>query len=75
MPGEVAKAFVAVWQQAIHLAQVAMEQTLSEQRHVLDDERERLAAVEDQARQDLAKGAPAGGRGRGRASGCRTAFS
>lgn len=55
LPAEVARAFVAVWQQAIHLAQVAAEQALVEQRQVLAGERERVAAVEDQARQDAAQ--------------------
>ncbi|PBJ04791.1 MULTISPECIES: DNA-binding protein [unclassified Pseudomonas] len=55
LPGEVSQAFVAVWQQAIHLAQGVAEQTLSEQRQVLAAERERVAEVEDQARQDAAQ--------------------
>ena len=54
LPAEVSQAFVAVWQQAIHLAQGVAEQALSEQRQVLAAERERVAAVEDQARQDAA---------------------
>lgn len=55
LPGEVSQAFVAVWQQAIQLAQDVVEQTMAERRQVLDAERERIAAAEDQARQDLAK--------------------
>lgn len=55
LPAEVSQAFVAVWQQAIHLAQGVAEQTLSEQRQVLAVERERAAAVEDQARLDAAQ--------------------
>ncbi|WP_457265857.1 DNA-binding protein [Pseudomonas sp. P5_C3] len=55
LPAEVSQAFVAVWQQAIHLAQGVAEQTLSEQRQVLAVERERVAAVEDQARLDAAQ--------------------
>ncbi|POA28511.1 MULTISPECIES: DNA-binding protein [unclassified Pseudomonas] len=55
LPGEVSQAFVAVWQQAILLAQGVAEQALAEQRQVLDTERERIAAVEDQARQDAAQ--------------------
>jgi chromosome segregation ATPase len=55
LPAEVSQAFVAVWQQAIHLAQGVAEQALAEQRQVLDAERERLAAVEDLARQDTAQ--------------------
>jgi hypothetical protein len=54
LPGEVSHAFVAVWKQAIHLAQGVAEQALAEQRQVLIAERERVAAVEDQARQDAA---------------------
>ncbi|RBL68387.1 plasmid replication region [Pseudomonas sp. MWU13-2625] len=56
LPSEVSHAFVAVWQQAIRLAQGLAEQGLAEQRQVLEAERERLAQVEDQARRDLAKG-------------------
>lgn len=56
LPGEVAQAFVSIWQQAILLAQDAAEQGLAEQRQVLEVERERLAKVEDHARQDVAKG-------------------
>lgn len=48
------QAFVAVWQQAIRLAQGVAEQALSEQRKVLAAERERVAVVEDKARQDAA---------------------
>lgn len=55
LPPEVSQAFVAVWQQAIHLAQGVVEQVMDEQRLVLDAERERVAAVEDQARQDAAQ--------------------
>jgi chromosome segregation ATPase len=54
LPAEVSQAFVAVWQQATHLAQGVAEQALSEQRLVLAAERERVAAVEDQTRQDAA---------------------
>ncbi len=54
LPAEVSQAFVAVWQQAIHLAHGVAEQALSEQRQVLVAERERVAVVEDQARQDAA---------------------
>lgn len=56
LPSEVSRAFVTVWQQAIHLAQGMAEQALAQQREVLEAERERLATVEDQVRQDLAKG-------------------
>ncbi|WP_339476037.1 DNA-binding protein [Pseudomonas sp. RL_5y_Pfl2_69] len=54
LPAGVSRAFVAVWQQAIHLAQAVAEQGLSEQRQVVTAERERVAVVEDQARQDAA---------------------
>jgi hypothetical protein len=54
LPGEVSQAFVAVWQQAIHLAQSVAEQAFSEQRKVLATERDRVASVENQARQDAA---------------------
>ena len=55
LPGKVSQAFIAVWQQAIHLAHGFAEQALVEQRQVLDAERERVVAVEDQARQDAAQ--------------------
>ena len=55
MPGEVSQAFVAVWQQAIQLAQGIADQALAEQRQVISAERERLTVVEDQARQDAAQ--------------------
>lgn len=55
LPGEVSQAFIAVWQQAILLAQGVAEGALAVQRQVLDAERERLAATEDQARKDVAK--------------------
>lgn len=54
LPAGVSQAFVAVWQQAIHLAQAVAEQGMSEQRQVVSAERERVAVVEDQARQDAA---------------------
>ncbi|MDH2076883.1 DNA-binding protein [Pseudomonas atacamensis] len=56
LPSEVSQAFVSVWQQATQLAQGVAELALTEQRQVLDLERERLAVVEDQARQDVATG-------------------
>jgi hypothetical protein len=40
LPKEVSQAFVAVWQQAIHLAQGVAEQAQAEQRQVLATERE-----------------------------------
>ncbi|MBD0704377.1 DNA-binding protein [Pseudomonas sp. PSB1] len=55
LPAEVSQAFVAVWQQAIHLAQGVAEQAVAEQRQVLTAECERVATVEDQARQDAAQ--------------------
>ncbi|WP_426780432.1 DNA-binding protein [Pseudomonas aeruginosa] len=55
LPSEVSQAFVAIWQQATHLAQGAAELALAEQRQVLAAEREQLAALEDQARQDTAQ--------------------
>jgi hypothetical protein len=55
LPAEVSHAFVGVWQQAVLLAQVVAEQALGEQRLVLTAERERVAALEDQARQDAAQ--------------------
>ena len=56
LPGEVSQAFVAVWQQAILMARGVAEHGLAEQRQELNIERDRLAIVEDQARQDVAKG-------------------
>jgi len=55
IPSEVSQAFVAVWQQAVLLAQGAAEQTLAEQRQVLVTERERVAEMEDQSRQRAAQ--------------------
>lgn len=55
LPAEVAQAFVAIWQQAIHLAQGVAEQSLDQHRQVLAAERERVAVIEDQARQDAAQ--------------------
>ncbi|SCZ38860.1 hypothetical protein SAMN03159313_4961 [Pseudomonas sp. NFIX46] len=55
LPSEVSQAFIAVWQQAIHMAQGVAEQGLAEQRQVLDAERERLAEIEGRTYQDLAK--------------------
>lgn len=56
LPSEVSQAFVAVWQQAVQLAQGVAEQAFSEQRQLLEFERERLAVIEDQACQGVAKG-------------------
>lgn len=55
LPAEAAQAFVTVWQQATHLAQGVAEQALTEQHQVLVIEYERVAAIEDQARQDAAQ--------------------
>ena len=55
LPAEVAQAFVAIWQQAIHLAQGVAEQSLDQHRQVLAAERERVAVIEGQARQDAAQ--------------------
>ncbi|WP_046072371.1 DNA-binding protein [Pseudomonas synxantha] len=52
LPTEVAEAFVAVWQQSIYLAQGVAEQALTEQRQVMIAEHERVAATEEQARED-----------------------
>ncbi|MBV4482626.1 DNA-binding protein [Pseudomonas khavaziana] len=52
LPTEVAEAFVAVWQQSIYLARCVAEQALTEQRQVMIAEHERVAAREEQARED-----------------------
>ncbi len=54
LPRDVSKAFVAVWQQAVLMARADAEEAIAEQRQVLS-ERERLAVVEDRARQDAAQ--------------------
>lgn len=54
LPVEVSQAFIAVWQQAIHLARGAAEQALTEQRQVLAAEEARVAFIESQAHQDAA---------------------
>lgn len=54
LPGEVSQAFVAVWQQALHLAQGVADQSLREQREILVTERGRLAEIEDAARREAA---------------------
>jgi len=46
--------FVAVWQQAVLMARADAEEAMAEQRQVLSG-RERLAVVEDRARQDAAQ--------------------
>lgn len=55
LPGEVAQAFIAIWQQAITLAQGVAEQSLASQRQVLAEEREEVAALEPRARLDIAQ--------------------
>lgn len=54
LPGEVAQAFIAIWQQATTLAQAVVEQSVAAQRQVLAEEREQLAVAEEQARRDVA---------------------
>jgi DNA repair exonuclease SbcCD ATPase subunit len=54
LPGEVSEAFVAVWRQAMQLAQAVAEQALEQQRQVLVQERLQLAEAENQARQEVA---------------------
>ncbi|WP_338805531.1 DNA-binding protein [Pseudomonas chlororaphis] len=53
LPTEVAQAFVAIWQQAITLAQGVAEQSLASQRQVLAEEREELVALEGRARLEI----------------------
>ncbi|TXI02223.1 MAG: DNA-binding protein [Pseudomonas monteilii] len=55
LPAEVAQAFVAIWQQAITLAQGVAEQGLASQRQVLTEEREALVALEARSRLDVAQ--------------------
>ena len=54
LPTEVSQAFVAVWQQAVLLADGVAEQALAERRAQLEAERLRVAAVEEEARQAMA---------------------
>ncbi|HEJ3346685.1 DNA-binding protein [Pseudomonas aeruginosa] len=51
LPAEVSQAFVAVWQQAVLLADGVAEQALTERRALLESERLRVAAVETACRQ------------------------
>lgn len=53
LPGEVAQAFITVWQQAVTLAQGVAEQSMATQRAVLDQEREKLAEREARARLEV----------------------
>lgn len=55
LPAEMAQAFMAIWQQAITLAQGVAEQALAGQRQVLNEEREALGALEASARLDVAQ--------------------
>ncbi|PYA79409.1 plasmid replication region, partial [Pseudomonas aeruginosa] len=55
LPAEVAEAFVAIWQQAMLLADGVAEQALAERRTVLEAERLRVAAVENESRQAVAQ--------------------
>ncbi|WP_192557919.1 DNA-binding protein [Pseudomonas allokribbensis] len=55
LPAEVAQAFIAIWQQATILAQGVVEQSLADQRQVLTEEREQLAALEARARLEVAQ--------------------
>lgn len=55
LPAELAQAFLAIWQQAITLAQGVAEQGLASQRQVLTEEREALVALEARARLDVAQ--------------------
>lgn len=54
LPAEVAHAFVDIWKQATLMAQAVVEQGMTVQRNVLAEERERVAAQEEQARKDVA---------------------
>lgn len=55
LPAEVAQTFIAIWQQATILAQGVVEQSLSGQRQVLEEEREALGALEARTRLDVAQ--------------------
>ena len=55
LPTEISQAFVAVWQQAMLLAEGVAEQALAEHRAVIEAERLQAATVEDEARQLIAK--------------------
>ncbi|SFU14367.1 DNA-binding protein [Pseudomonas marincola] len=55
LPPEVAQAFVAIWQQSVTTAQVAADQSLDHQRHVLAIERSRVAEIEEIARLECAR--------------------
>lgn len=55
LPAEVSQAFVAVWQRAMLLAEGVAEQALAERRTVLESERLRVVAVENESRQAVAQ--------------------
>ncbi|MCE4072370.1 MULTISPECIES: DNA-binding protein [Pseudomonas] len=55
LPADVSQAFVAVWQQAVLLANGVAEQAFAERRAVLEVERLRIAAVENECRQSEAQ--------------------
>ncbi|SDG35543.1 replication region DNA-binding N-term [Pseudomonas benzenivorans] len=55
LPAEVSQSFVAVWQQATLFAEGVAEQAQAERRAVLETERLRVVAVEDEARQLIAQ--------------------
>ncbi|RMP32978.1 DNA-binding protein [Pseudomonas coronafaciens] len=55
LPTEVAQAFISLWQQATTLAQGVVEVSLADQRRVLMDEREHLAASEAKVRLEQAQ--------------------
>lgn len=50
LPAEVSQAFVAVWQQAVLLAEGVAEQAQAERRAVIEAERLRVAAIENDCR-------------------------
>jgi chromosome segregation ATPase len=51
----VSQAFLSIWQQAVQFADDVAQQSLIEQRHVLVSERAEAVAIEDAARQEVAK--------------------
>lgn len=55
LPAEVAQAFISLWQQATTLAQGVVELSLADQRQVMVDEREHLAASEAKVRLEQAQ--------------------
>lgn len=55
LPTEVAQAFITLWQQATNLAQGVVEVSLADQRQVLINEREHLAASEAKVRLEQAQ--------------------